>query len=382
MSAATTPQIWITGLGAVSCLGSSVEDLWSAVGQERSGVVDGLGRVPDDIFIEAPANRALAFAVHAAREAMRHAGWSRLNSDDGLIIATTTGFFLQWDRAFTDFVNDRLPLDRFRSDFLNQPLMQLNVELARALGHRGPSTVLTSACSASTQALALGAMWIKQKRVKRCLVAGVEVICDLTAEGFRSLQLLSREPATPFDVDRRGINLSEGAAFLCLESGDAGLAGISGYGFSTDAFHMTGPHPEGHGSYRAMNQAVRSAGLTPEDIYWVHAHGTGSLQNDMSEGLAVKRLCGEHEPFVSSTKWLHGHSLAASGALESALVVRAMQAGLVLKTRGLKNPDPRIPVLHPARDEKVKPGHVLKNTLGFGGANASLVLSHPQAMRA
>lgn len=376
------PQIWITGLGAVSCLGNSVEDLWSAAADERTGVTDGLGRVPDDIFMEAPANRAMAFAVHAAREAMRHAGWSRLNPDDGLIVATTTGFFLQWDRAFSEFVNERLPIDEFRRDFLNQPLMQLNVALGKALDHRGPSTVLTSACSASTQALALGAMWIKQKRVKRCLVAGVEVICDLTAEGFRSLQLLSREPAKPFDVARRGINLSEGAAFLCLESGDGGLAAVSGYGFSTDAFHMTGPHPEGHGSYRAMNQAVRSAGLRPEDIDWVHAHGTGSIQNDMSEGLAVKSLCGEHRPYVSSTKWLHGHSLAASGALESALVVRAMHEGFVLKTRGLTNPDPRIPVLHPESDLKVSPGHVLKNTLGFGGANASLVLSHPRTVRA
>jgi len=376
------PEIWITGLGAVSCLGSSVEDLWSAAGEERTGVRDGLGRVPDEIFGGQPANRALTFALHAASEAMRHAGWTRLHSDDGLIVATTTGFFLQWDRAFNEFVAQRMSLPDFRRDFLNQPLMQLNVELSRALDHRGPSTVITSACSASTQALALGAMWIKQGRVKRCLVAGVEVICDLTSEGFRSLQLLSMEPATPFDKDRRGINLSEGSAFLCLEAGDAGLAKVAGYGFSTDAFHMTGPHPEGHGSYRAMSQAVKSAGLKPEDIRWVHAHGTGSVQNDLSEGLAVKRLCGEHRPFVSSTKWLHGHSLAASGALESVLVVRAMQEGVILKTRGLQNPDPRIPVLHPARDEKVAPFHVLKNTLGFGGSNASLVLSHPRAVRA
>jgi 3-oxoacyl-[acyl-carrier-protein] synthase-1 len=375
------PQIWITGLGAVSCLGSSVEDLWSAAAEERSGVRDGLGRVPDEIFGGRPANRALTFSVHAAREAMRHAGWSRLNPDDGLIVATTTGFFLQWVVPFREFVNQRLGLPEFRRDFLNQPLMELNLELSRALGHRGPSTVITSACSASTQALAVGAMWIKQGRVKRCLVAGVEVICDLTSEGFRSLQLLSMEPATPFDKDRRGINLSEGAAFLCLEAGDAGLAKISGYGFSTDAFHMTGPHPEGNGSFRAMSQAVRGAGLRPEDVHWVHAHGTGSQQNDLSEGLAVKRLCGEHRPYVSSTKWLHGHSLAASGALESVLVVRAMQEGVVLKTRGLKNPDPRIPVLHPERDEKVPPGHVLKNTLGFGGANASLVLSHARAVQ-
>jgi len=374
-------QIWITGLGAVSCLGSSVEDLWSALKSERTGVREGLGRVDDGHFGETPRNRALAFAVHAAREAMHQAGWSRLGSEDGLIVATTTGFFLQWDKAFINYVNNQIDRPEFRSHFVHQPLMELNVELSRVFNHRGPSTVLTSACSASTQALALGAMWIKQKRVKRCLVAGVEVLCDLTAEGFRSLQLLSSEPATPFDQNRKGINLSEGAAFLCLESGAAGLAALSGYGFSTDAFHMTGPHPEGHGSYRAMSQAVKTAGLAAQDIQWVHAHGTGSQANDLSEGLAISRLCGGHQPWVSSSKWLHGHSLAASGALESALVIRAMQEGLVLRTRGLQNPDERIPVRHPLRDEKVPPGHVLKNTLGFGGANASLVFSHPRAVR-
>ncbi len=267
----------------------------------------------------------MAFAEHAAREAIRHAGWTKLNPDDGLVVATTTGLFLQWVNAFREFVNDRLPLADFRRDFLNQPLMELNTELARAIGHHGPSTVITSACSASTQALAVGAMWIKQRRVKRCLVAGVEVLCDLTTEGFRSLQLLSLDPATPFDARRKGINLSEGAAFLCLESGDGGLARLSGYGMSTDAFHMTGPHPEGQGSFRAMEQAVRMARLTPAEIQWVHAHGTGSQQNDLSEGLAIKRLFGDFDPYVSSTKWMHGHALAASGAIETALVVQAMQ---------------------------------------------------------
>lgn len=367
--------VWITGLGAVSCLGTSVDDLWHAVETDRSGIRDGLGRVSDQLLGGAPKNRALTFAVSAAREAMRHAGWRRLNPDDGLIVATTTGLFLQWDKAFVGYVNDQVSRADFRRDFVNQPLGQLTEQIREALDHRGPHSLLTSACSASTQALAVGAMWIRQGRVKRCLVAGVEVICDLTSEGFRSLQLLSTTPATPFDAERKGINLSEGAAFLCLEGGDAGIVALTGHGFSTDAFHMTGPHPEGEGSYRAMSAALRMAGVSPDEVTWVHAHGTGSVQNDMSEGLAVKRLCGEYQPYVSSTKWLHGHALAASGALESVLVARAMQEGRVLRTRGLKNPDPRIPVRHPSKDESVEIRHVLKNTLGFGGANASLLFS-------
>ncbi|MGZ3721722.1 MAG: beta-ketoacyl synthase N-terminal-like domain-containing protein, partial [Bdellovibrionales bacterium] len=223
---------------------------------------------------------------------------------------------------------------------------------------------------------------IREGKVKRCLVAGAEVLCDLTVEGFRSLQLLSNAPATPFDKDRGGINLSEGAAFICLEAvSERPLAELSGFGFSTDGFHMTGPHPEGDGSFRAMNSALEKASVLPSEVTWAHAHGTGSLQNDLSEGLAMARLFGAQTPWVSSTKWTHGHALAASGALECALDVRAIQEGTILHTRGLKNPDPKIPVKHLTEDLRTPIRHILKNTLGFGGANAAIVISHPQARR-
>lgn len=367
------PAVWITGLGAVTCLGSSVDELWSRTRRDQSGIVAGLGRVVDPEF--AGGNRALKFSLRAAREAMNQAGWSELGPSDGLIFATTTGFFLQWDRAFTSFVNKDLGLPEFREKFLNQPLAELNRQLSLELGQPGASTLVSSACSASTQAIGLGAMWIASGRVKRCLIAGVEVLCDLTCEGFRSLQLLSSGPATPFDRARSGINLSEGAAFLCLEGGTGGLARVSGSGFSTDAYHMTGPHPEGEGSYRAMKRALMVAGVSPGDVDWVHAHGTGSQQNDMAEGLAVSRLFEEHRPYVSSTKWLHGHALGASGALESVLLVRALSEGVILKTRGLVNPDEKIPVRHPEIDLNIRARHVVKNTLGFGGTNAAVVIS-------
>lgn len=374
------PQVWITGLGTVSCLGPSVKDLWTAVTTDHTGIKDGLGRIDDGVLTGNTDNRALSFALHSAREALKAAGWKSMNSDDGLIVATTTGFFLQWDRAFKDFIAKNISLQKFRHDFMNQPLMQVNVELARAVNHHGPSTLVTSACSASTQALGLGAMWIRQGRVKRCLIVGVEVLCDLTMEGFRSLQLLSVVPSTPFDINRRGINLSEGAASLCLEGETSGLARLRGFGFSTDAFHMTGPHPEGDGSYRAMRQALQTSGIDASEITWVHAHGTGSQQNDLSEGLAIKRLCGDHQPYVSSSKWTHGHSLGASGALESVIVIKSFEERKILRTRGLSEPDPRIPVRHPQKDESIVTKHVLKNTLGFGGSNASVIFSHPRAV--
>jgi 3-oxoacyl-(acyl-carrier-protein) synthase len=125
-----------------------------------------------------------------------------------------------------------------------------------------------------------------------------------------------------------------------------------------------------------MNRALQTAGVSPGEVTWVHAHGTGSPQNDLAEGLAIARVFqGTEAPWVSSTKWLHGHALGAAGALESVLVVRAMREGLVIATRGLKTADPRIPVRHPEGDLRLKSRHVLKNTLGFGGANAAVLFS-------
>lgn len=378
------PLAKISGKGVVSCAGVGIEALWSSVDRPQSSIRNGLGRVDDSWLQSVPAsirpNRALAFCVLAALEAMNDAGWSGLRPDDGLIIATTTGQFLQWDQSFIQFVDGRLDRGEFRRDFVHQPLGELAVNLQKFFEHTGPFSVVTSACTAATQAMALGALWLKEGRVKRVLVGGAEVLCQLTCEGFRSLQLLSNDPATPFDKSRRGINLSEGAAFICMEREcDRSLAALSGVGFSTDGYHMTAPHPQGEGSYQAMNQALRHAGIGPEQVDWVHAHGTGSVHNDAAEGLAINRVFGNNQPWVSSTKWIHGHALGASGAIETALVVQAMTQDRVLHTRGLSQPDSSISVRHATEDVRQNLNVVLKNTLGFGGANSAIVLTRGMA---
>ena len=383
VSAKPVNPVWISGVGAVSCLGGSMRDLWSAVEDSRSGIEDGLGVVADSSLVapidEVRRNRALAFCKQAVAEAMAQAGWTSIHPDDGLIFATTTGQLQLWDSVFMGLSRGEKTASELRQAFVHQPLGTLMSALAQEIGHSGPSTLLTSACSASTQALGVAAMWIKQGRVKRCLVVGAEVLCDLTTEGFRSLKLLAPDRAKPFDRERSGINLSEGAAALCLEAKCARpLARLSGFGFTTDGYHMTGPHPEGDGCYRAMRMALQSAGVSAYAVTWVHAHGTGSQLNDMAEGLAVRRLFGESTPFVSSTKWLHGHALAASGALETALVVECIRHAMVLSTRGLQNADEKIPVRHPMADLNIKLRHVLKSTLGFGGTNAAILISHPE----
>ena len=275
-------------------------------------------------------------------------------------------------------MKDQADPESFRRAFSHQPLGQLLTGLIGGLnGTTAHRWLVTSACTASTQALALAHMWIRQKKVKRCLVGSVEVLCDLTIEGFRSLQLLSRETARPFDQNRKGINLSEGAAFVCLEGGESprGLAKVQGMGLTTDAFSMTSPEPEGRGSIQAMRLALKSAGLEPHQIDWIHAHGTGSPHNDSAEGAAVELVFGPKSPPVTSTKAIHGHLLAASGLLEVIICTQAFKHQTILATSHLQTQDEKIRIKTLREHQKTPLQSILKNTLGFGGANAALVLT-------
>lgn len=302
----------------------------------------------------------------AIRQAMERAGWDRLRDDDAIFLATTTGLLPVWEGDFLGAGGDLVA--NFRSEPLGASLRALRSELA----FRGHAQVITSACAASTHALVLASRWLKTGRAKRCLVGGVEILSRLTVEGFKSLQLLSSETATPFDIGRKGINLSEGAAFLCLEreSGDSPLGKITGGAITNDAHHMTAPHPEGRGSETAIRRALDEAGLRPSDIDWVHAHGTGSPHNDLAEGAALHAIFGDGVP-VSSTKAIHGHALAASGALETIVCLEAIRSETIPKTFGMVTPDPRIRLRH-GGDRA--PRRVVKNTLGFGGTNGAIVL--------
>lgn len=383
----------ISGIGAVSCVGIGAPALWEATLKEYSGIRDGLGTISEDATQELRASlkqsstleKPVLLAYASMVEAMRMAGWSQLNDDDGLILATTTGQIPIWENEAMHFLRGTSSAAKLTPKLRAQSLGSLRTELASLLGFRGRTLLVSSACSASTQALALASLWLSQRKVKRCLVGGVEALCNLTIEGFRSMQLLTTEATAPFDAHRKGINLSEGAAFICLETMSAknsrALACLTGHGMSTDGYHMTAPHPEGSGSLLAMQSALRMARLQPSDISWVHAHGTGSKHNDQSEGAAIARLFEDNEPWVSSTKRIHGHALGASGALETVLCVKALEKQVVPRTSGLETPDPAIPLKkHPVANISMPIHHVLKNTLGFGGANAALVLSAPSRL--
>lgn len=375
-------MISVTGLGVVCSAGLNRDQLWQSALDESSGLgSDGLGTLTpqmSSLYEAHPQHRSLSksafFAQIAIDQAMTQAGWASLNTDDGMIIATTVGQITKWEDQIIRFLRQEMDAQSFSHFIHEQPLGSITEALRASLAFKGKSLIISSACSAATQAIGLAAEWIKQGRVKRCLVGGTEALCQLTIEGFRSLQLLSRERSRPFDQNRSGINLSEGAAFFCLEKPtERSLVQVIGAGFSTDAYHMASPHPEGRGSFEAMSKALENAKITPNQVNWVHAHGTGSKANDQAEGAAITQLFGSAPPWVSSTKWLHGHALGASGAIESVLCVEAMLHNTVLRTAGLTQPDPLIQIRHPATHQKTSLQYVLKNTLGFGGNNAAIV---------
>ncbi len=374
----------ITGLGAYTCAGRTASELWDHAFRGESGIRDGVGRIAESVPGEENLRtaRTTFFATTAAREAMRSAGWDRLAPEDGLLFATTTGRIPAWESPLVEHLRGELTPAEFAEVFRSQPLGAAVDAFKEEIGFHGRTLLVSSACSAATQALALGAMWIRQGRARRVLVVGAEVLCNLTLAGFNSLQLLAPAGARPFDRERNGINLSEGAGALCLEAavdGAVAFARLSGYGLSTDGYHMTSPHPEGRGSYQAMRRALATAEIGPAEIDWVHAHGTGSRANDSAEGAALAYLFSEvaTAPYVSSTKRIHGHALGASGAIETVLCVQAIAKGVVLPTAGLVNPDPTISVRHAGAPVPTPIRHILKNTLGFGGTNASIVLSAP-----
>ena len=254
------------------------------------------------------------------------------------------------------------------------------------LGLRGPAFTISTACSSSAKAFAAADRLIGAGLADAAIVGGVDSLCLTTLYGFSSLELTSPEPCRPGDAHRQGLSIGEAAAFALLERADAAPAQpgprivLSGWGESSDAHHMSAPHPEGRGARAAMAQALQRAALSPQDIGYINLHGTATPANDLSEGRGVAAVFADHpDAPSSSTKGMTGHTLGAAGAVEAVVSALALQHGLLPASVGMQTPDPAIPlniVSVPQRTSSLR--HVLSNSFGFGGSNASLVLSRQE----
>ena len=243
------------------------------------------------------------------------------------------------------------------------------------------ATTLSTACSSAANAFIFAANLLRSGQFNCVVAGGSESLSDYHLNGFNSLMILDREPCRPFDASRAGLNLGEGAAFLVLETESAArargariLAVLSGWGNACDAFHQTASSENGEGAYLAMNQALVRAGLAPGDIGYVNAHGTGTPNNDASESTALRRVFGAQLPPVSSTKPFTGHTTSASGSIEVAFCLLALQEGFLPPQLHYHTPDPAC-IVPCEGAEGVALRHILCNAFGFGGNDSSLIFS-------
>jgi len=309
----------------------------------------------------------------AVRAAAQRLGAARI----GVFLGTSTSGILQTELAYRrrDPASGALPADFDYAHTHNTYAVTGFVRARLALG--GPAWTVSTACSSSAKVFGTAARLIDAGLIDAAVIGGVDSLCLTTLYGFNSLELLAREPCRPWDIARSGLSIGEGAAFALLEplprhpAQDA--VALLGVGESSDAHHMSAPHPEGLGARRAIEAALAAAGLRPADIDYVNLHGTATPSNDAAEDRAVVEVFGSATP-CSSTKGATGHTLGAAGAVEAVIAALALRHGFIPGGAQTAATDPalRARYVRTGRDAPLR--RVLSNSFGFGGSNCSLVL--------
>ena len=397
-------RVVVTGIGAVTPLGTGREAVWSALLAGRSGVGTvrsfDAGRFkvrtgaevtdfdPDGYVRElrtVPIGRTSQLAIAAGRLALDDAALDAGGWDPdrvGVALGTTSGEARVVEQ-YTDALLAGGSDDAAEDLTLFYPGHLLAVHLAAELGAAGPNVVLPAACAAGNYAIAYGFDALRAGRADVMLVGGADSFSRITYTGFARLGAIAPDRCQPFDRNRKGMIPGEGAAVLVMERRDAAAARgarvyaeVAGYGLTCDAYHPTGMSPEGEGAARAMTEALRTAGVRPEDVSYISAHGTGTPTNDRVETLAVKRVFGPtaYRTPISSVKSMLGHTMGAASAIEAAVCVLAAREDRVPPTINLDTPDPECDldyVPNAARDHRV--AVAMNNAYGFGGYNSSVV---------
>jgi 3-oxoacyl-(acyl-carrier-protein) synthase len=327
-------------------------------------------------------SRTALLSLIAAKEALDDAaipGLATLRT--GFISANTVGGMDRTEKFFEEFLVD--PKKGRLRDVRFHECGYITEWVAQRLGIRHYQATISTACSSSANAIMFGVRMIRHGLLDVVVAGGVDALTKFTLNGFHSLMILDSEACKPFDNDRKGLNLGEGAGYLVLVSDKvaASLARpagcvLSGYANANDAFHQTASSPDGRGSWLAMKGALERGGLQPADIDYINLHGTGTLNNDLAEGTAIRRLFDPAYPRMSSTKAFTGHTLGASGGIEAEFSVLAIRHGLVYPNLRFKTAMAELPLMPETKFLKGLPvKHVLSNSFGFGGNCTSLIFS-------
>jgi 3-oxoacyl-(acyl-carrier-protein) synthase len=393
------PSPVITGLGIVAAPGSSVAAIWNLIRTGASGLKPLTlfssprygqvlaGEVAHDLrALGAPlrGSRSDQLGWLAARESIDSAQIDFKNCAEraGVVLGCSVGGSYGSERFLTTLI--KRGKMRARPTRFHECASVVHL-IADEFGLFGPSTAMATACSSGALAIAVAGEVIQSGEADVMLAGGADSLSRMTWGGFHSLLLVDSAGCRPFDANRAGMSLGEGAGVLVIEAeefarqrGAKILARLSGWGASCDAHHVTAPHPEGAGAAAAMRAALHRAGLKSSAIHYVNAHGTGTRDNDLAESKALKAVFGQIVPPVSSTKQFFGHALAASGAIEAVVCVEALRRQEIPPNPGFTTLDPAID-LEPVT--KLRPAllrHVMSNSFGFGGNNATLIFSHPE----
>jgi 3-oxoacyl-[acyl-carrier-protein] synthase II len=406
-----TDRVVVTGIGLVTPIGSDRKSTWASLLEGKSGIdyislFDAEGftsRIAAEVEgFDAAAllgrkeakrlDRFTQFACVAALEALDDAGIDMATEDAdrvGVLIGSGVGGIITITEQH-NILNQKGP--KRVSPFL-VPMMlgdMASGQVSMMTGAKGPNFSTVSACATGADSIGEALEMIKRGRADVVIAGGTEAaICEIGVAGFNSCMALStrnedpQAASRPFDSGRDGFVLGEGAGVVILESlehaekrGATVLAELAGYGASSDSHHVTQPHPEGEGAARAMKWALGDAGLQPEDVVYINAHGTSTPMNDKFETIAMKRMFGDHayNLAISSTKSMTGHLLGAAGGIEAAFSVLAVSEGAIPPTINLEDPDPDCDLNYtPNTAVKQKVEVAMSNVFGFGGHNSSLV---------
>ncbi len=289
----------------------------------------------------------------------------------GLVLGTTTSGIRSTEMAYAQRrETGRWPADfHYRQSHALDALCRFSAEVLRL---QGPMVTLSTACSSSAKVFLVARRWVDAGLVDAVVVGGVDSLCLSTLHGFDALQLLSNDICRPFDAERSGISIGEAAGFVLLDNAPAAVRFVGG-GESSDAWHMTAPHPEGVGAQQAMRVALDSAGLAPADIGYVNAHGTATSANDRAEAAALTAVFGEHGVPVSSTKGTTGHTLGAAGIVEAIVTIEAIERQTLPASANLNAPDRSLALDLVLQSRPTALRYAMSNNFGFGGSNCSLI---------
>jgi 3-oxoacyl-(acyl-carrier-protein) synthase len=395
MSQQDSNEVYITGLGAVCAIGNNLSEIHSALCKGKSGIKkltkDPVGteknftvgevklsnqELAEHTEISKDLPRTALLAVKAATEAIEHSGYKSFdNLRVGLILGTTVGGMDKTEDLYPKNENPKKYLPSHHSGYTTD-------FLASHLNIKDYTNTISTACSSGANAIMTGARLIKQDVLDIVIAGGSDAICAFTLNGFKSLMILDDDPCKPFSAERKGLNLGEGAGFVVLESEKIAVSrqaktfcAVSGYANTNDAFHQTASSPDGRGAYNAMASAIKMANVSTSDIDYINVHGTGTGNNDLTEGIALKKLFANKVPDFSTTKAFTGHCLGAAGAIEAIISVLAIQNQEVYPNLNFTNPIIETGLIPITEYTKKPVRSVLSNSFGFGGCDTSLVFS-------